>query len=98
MRQALGRGLEALIPKTPEAAQPPPKPTPVPLDKIRPNPLQPRQNFDPERLGELAASIKEHGLAQPIVVSFDAQTQTYELIAGERRMRATELAAQGKSR
>lgn len=92
MRQALGRGLEALIPKTPEAAQTPPKPTRVPLDKIRPNHLQPRKNFDPERLGELAASIKEHGLAQPIVVSFDAQTQTYELIAGERRMRATELA------
>lgn len=93
MRQALGRGLEALIPKSQEA----PKtesasPVKIPIDKIRTNPFQPRKNFDPERLSELSSSIKEHGLAQPILVSFDGTTKTYELIAGERRLRAAELA------
>jgi len=93
MRQALGRGLEALIPKAQE------KPSGsigeilrVPIEKIRPNPLQPRKNFDPEHLSELASSIKEHGLAQPVLASFDAVSKTYELIAGERRLRAAQLA------
>ncbi|MBI4678866.1 MAG: ParB/RepB/Spo0J family partition protein [Elusimicrobia bacterium] len=54
--------------------------------------MQPRKNFDPEKLSELAASIREHGLAQPIVVTFDEESKTYELVAGERRLRAAELA------
>jgi ParB family transcriptional regulator, chromosome partitioning protein len=96
MRQALGRGLEALIPKSAEKPGPPKieggKPVKVAIDKIRPNHLQPRKHFDPEQLSELASSIKEHGLAQPILVSFDSQTNSYELIAGERRLRASQLA------
>ena len=97
-RKALGRGLSALIPTTPapaaSSALPPSegRPLKLPMDKIRPNHLQPRRHFDPEALSELAASIKQHGLAQPIVVSFDTATRSYELIAGERRWRASQLA------
>jgi ParB family chromosome partitioning protein len=98
-RKALGRGLSALIPtvsETPAAPTGAPakdgRPLRVPIDKIRPNHLQPRRHFDPEALGELSASIKQHGLAQPIVVSYDAVTRSYELIAGERRWRASQLA------
>ena len=95
MRKALGRGLEALIPtaSTPAAEQSSGSQTlKVPIDKIRANHLQPRKYFDPEKISELACSIKEHGLAQPILVSQDAQGETYEIIAGERRFRACELA------
>ena len=99
MRKALGRGLDALIPSAPASVQPAssasskaPEQLKVAIAKIRPNHLQPRRYFDPEKLAELSASIKEHGLAQPIVVSYDAGSDTYELIAGERRLRATELA------
>lgn len=97
MRKALGRGLDALIPTVPAPSLPEAAPAAegvykVPINKIRANHLQPRKYFDPERLSELAASIKEHGLAQPLVVSVDSQTNTYELIAGERRWRASQLA------
>ena len=104
MRKALGRGLDALIPSAPAApsalpqtllaakATPLDKPLSVAIAKIRPNHLQPRRFFDPEKLAELSASIKEHGLQQPIVVSYDAGSDSYELIAGERRLRASELA------
>lgn len=97
-RKALGRGLSALIPHAPSSAAPAAGAEGgsgvlrVPIDKIRPNHLQPRRHFAPEALSELAASIKLHGLAQPIVVSFDAVSKTYELIAGERRLRASQLA------
>ena len=98
-RKALGRGLSALIPSTPTIPSPTAglpaadgTPIKVAIDRIRANHLQPRRHFDPEALGELAASIKQHGLAQPIVVSFDGATRSYELIAGERRWRATQLA------
>lgn len=98
MRQALGRGLAALIPAAepvqaePAQDRPAPGPVTVPIDKIRANRFQPRKNFNKEKLAELAASIKEHGLAQPIIVSHDEQNGGYELIAGERRLRACELA------
>ena len=100
-RKALGRGLSALIPAS---ATPLPVSSAgtnsiieggilrVPVEKIRPNHLQPRRHFEPEALTELATSIKQHGLAQPIVVSYDLATRSYELIAGERRWRATQLA------
>ncbi|MDD5628794.1 MAG: ParB/RepB/Spo0J family partition protein [Elusimicrobia bacterium] len=98
MRQALGRGLAALIP----AAEPEqtgqakdiqaPGPVKVPIDKIRANRFQPRKNFDQDKLAELAETIKEHGLSQPIIVSRDEQNGGYELIAGERRLRACQLA------
>lgn len=96
-RKALGRGLSALIPTSPAIAPTTPTGTEtgvmrVAIDKIRPNHLQPRRHFAPEALSELAASIKAHGLAQPIVVSFDSMSKTYELIAGERRWRASQLA------
>ncbi len=100
-RKALGRGLSALIPNAPIAASPTDGPLPaqptgspmkVAIDNIRVNHLQPRKHFDPESLGELASSIKQHGLAQPIVVSYDSVSRSYELIAGERRWRATQLA------
>jgi ParB family chromosome partitioning protein len=94
MRRALGRGLEALIPAapTPAATETAAVVVTLPLEKIRPNRLQPRKFFDPEKLSELASSIKTHGLAQPILVSHDPSSDTYELIAGERRLRASELA------
>ncbi len=98
-RNALGRGLSALIPNSSAAPSAQEgtghgdgRPLRVPIDKIRPNHLQPRRHFDPEALSELSVSIKQHGLAQPIVVSFDSATKSYELIAGERRWRACQLA------
>lgn len=106
MRKALGRGIEALLPaaKKPAAVEAPAQPVPPPsvdggrevrriaIAAIRANRVQPRKNFDPERLSELSQTIKEHGLAQPIVVSYDSITDSYELIAGERRLRASQLA------
>lgn len=98
-RKALGRGLSALIPEVPAQtsiyatpAEQDGRPLKVSIDKIRPNHLQPRRHFDSEALSELASSIKQHGLAQPIVVSYDSTTRSYELIAGERRWRASQLA------
>lgn len=98
-RKALGKGLDALLPSPPVKTNGDAQPQhaeggilKIPVDSIRPNRLQPRKNFDPERLSELAASIREHGLVEPIPVSHDAITNTYELIAGERRLRASKLA------
>ncbi|MFC1678932.1 ParB/RepB/Spo0J family partition protein [Elusimicrobiota bacterium] len=94
-RKALGRGLAQLIPQAPESESSDGQRAEVrrvPIGSIRPNHLQPRKNFDPERLSELSQSIKEHGLAQPIVVSFDSISNSYEVIAGERRLRASQLA------
>ncbi len=62
----------------------------IPLDEIRPNPYQPRKTFDEESLEELKESIKEHGLIQPIIVK--RSIKGYEIIAGERRARASRLA------
>ncbi|MEE8424474.1 MAG: ParB/RepB/Spo0J family partition protein [Elusimicrobiota bacterium] len=96
MRKALGRGLDALLPQDQKNKGLDGKDRQeirrVSVSSIKPNHLQPRKNFDPERLSELAQSIKEHGLAQPITVSFDSISNSYELIAGERRLRAAKLA------
>ena len=62
----------------------------VPVENIRPNPHQPRKEFDEDRLGELASSIKEHGLIQPITVRYIGEKR-FELISGERRLRAAKL-------
>jgi len=62
----------------------------IPIDKLRRNPYQPRKVFDDEKLNELAESIKEHGVFQPIIVK--KSLQGYEIIAGERRVRASKLA------
>lgn len=63
----------------------------VPVQNIRPNPHQPRREFDENRLEELAASIKNHGLIQPITVRYIGEKR-FELISGERRLRASKLA------
>ncbi|OYV94542.1 MAG: hypothetical protein B7Z68_07720 [Acidobacteria bacterium 21-70-11] len=88
-RSALGKGIAALIPEG--ASLRPGTVTEVAIGEIRPNPLQPRRQFAAASLEELAASIREHGLLQPVVVS-RSPAGGYELIAGERRWRASRLA------
>ena len=63
----------------------------IPIDSIKPNPYQPRKDFNQKALEELSQSIKSFGLIQPISVR-KLQDNSYELIAGERRLRASELA------
>ena len=87
-KQALGRGLKALMPEAPRARA---GLAEIPIDNIRPNPNQPRTHFDPDGLAELAASLTEHGLLQPLLVSEDGDGG-YLIIAGERRWRAAKLA------
>ena len=87
-KRGLGRGLEALIPEVRVA--PGEGPQQIAVSAIRPNPYQPRREFDPEALKELAESISQHGVLQPLVVR--AAAQGYELIAGERRWRAAQIA------
>jgi ParB family chromosome partitioning protein len=106
-KPALGRGLGALLAGSPASANPVSAAVPanvaaqpaavdardrvrrVPLDKIRPSPLQPRKEFAPEALKELADSIREQGIVQPLVVR--ERGDFFELIAGERRWRASQL-------
>jgi len=104
-KSALGRGLGALLggPLTPPAPVPPPiqpaaapvvadsreRVQKVPLDKIRPSALQPRKQFSDESLRELADSIREQGIVQPLIVR--PRGDMFELIAGERRWRAAQL-------
>jgi len=87
-RRGLGKGLEALIPVAQDATA---GLVQVPVGAISPNPLQPRSALDPEALAELAASIKEHGLLQPLIVTRQGP-ERYQLIAGERRWQAARLA------
>jgi ParB family chromosome partitioning protein len=89
MRKALGRGLEALLPAS-EARPAPAGALQLPIDAITPNPDQPRRHFVAESLAELAASIRMHGLLQPVVVRRVAGG--FQLIAGERRLRAARMA------
>lgn len=99
-RRGLGRGLDALIMDTgaatdaargesgPEAGL-----RSLPIAAIQPNPRQPRSRFDDAMLDELAASIREHGIIQPLVVTVDvSRPDRYWLIAGERRWRAAQRA------
>lgn len=90
-KSGLGKGLEALIPGGFSAA-PAPADTYAPISMIDPNPRQPRENMDDEHLSELAASIREHGILQPLIVTHDSITGMYTLIAGERRLRAAKIA------
>ncbi|MBN2113668.1 MAG: ParB/RepB/Spo0J family partition protein [Acidimicrobiia bacterium] len=87
-KSGLGRGLDALIPAE-SAVQ---GYTSIPLDAISPNPQQPRQAIAAEALQGLAASIREVGVLQPIVVRHGEEPGTFVLIAGERRWRAARLA------
>jgi ParB family transcriptional regulator, chromosome partitioning protein len=84
----LGRGLEALLGPTREEAEREGSLVELPIKEIRPNPFQPRQTVDPGALEELVSSIKQAGLLQPVVVRRAAANGGYELIAGERRLRA----------
>jgi len=83
----LGRGLSALIPTRPTTVE---APTEIPLARIAPNPYQPRTAVDEQALADLAASIAEHGVLQPILVT--ETIDGYRLVAGERRVRASRLA------
>lgn len=85
--RGLGRGLSALIPATDDATG---GLRQVPLSEIRPNPRQPREVFDETELAELAASIREVGILQPLVVR--TGEDGFELVAGERRLRAARIA------
>jgi ParB family transcriptional regulator, chromosome partitioning protein len=90
-RGGLGRGLSALIPGAPEAGEAPSGLMEVPVNAVAPNPKQPRTRFDDETIAALAASIREVGILQPLVVR-RAGDGRYELIAGERRLRAAKAA------
>jgi ParB family chromosome partitioning protein len=86
MNKRLGRGLDALIPTLNIADDD--KIIEIPVNQLRANPYQPRKNFDDESIAELAISIKEHGVIQPIIVR--SVVKGYEIIAGERRWRAAQ--------
>ena len=86
MRRALGKGLSQLLAEQTDASA-----TEVAIDRIAPNPRQPRRHFDAEALTELAASIREYGVIQPLLVR-PVSEGSYELIAGERRLRAAKEA------
>src|SRR5216117_1831854 len=87
-RRRLGRGLEALLGPTREEAEREGSLVELPIQAIKPNPFQPRKTVDPAALEELVSSIKQAGLLQPVVVRRASGGATYELIAGERRLRA----------
>jgi len=93
-KSGLGKGLDALIPdwqqetfsvNTNQVVL-------ISIDRIRPNPRQPRQLFEAESLQELANSIREHGILQPLILVQAEDGDQYNLIAGERRWRAARLA------
>lgn len=103
---ALGRGLASLIPQKQQVEQKPADFSTYPtnqaqnykeavlnvdIDKIQPNPYQPRKKFDESALNDLATSIKEHGILQPIVL-VESENGKYKIIAGERRFRASQIA------
>ncbi|KRM31259.1 chromosome partitioning protein, DNA-binding protein [Ligilactobacillus acidipiscis DSM 15836] len=89
--KGLGRGIEALFEDFSEEASENETVSEILLDEIRPNPYQPRKNFDEKGLSELADSIKKSGVFQPIIVR-KSTVKGYEIIAGERRFRASKLA------
>jgi ParB family transcriptional regulator, chromosome partitioning protein len=88
-RKALGRGLAALIPSA-QPATPAAGVRTLPIERVRPNREQPRKHFDDTALEELAASIREHGVLQPVIVRKSGDA--YEIVAGERRWRAAQRA------
>jgi len=82
-----GSGLGALIP---DLEQPEPAPSEIDIDRIKTNPVQPRLKLDESRLEELAASIRENGILQPVLVR--PTRDGYQLVAGERRLAAAQRA------
>ena len=89
--KGLGKGLGALLGESAMQAASQQSPLLLPLQKIEPNRLQPRKNFDEEELSSLADSIRQHGVIQPLTVRL-LDTGYYQIIAGERRWRAARLA------
>ncbi len=89
-KRALGRGLSALLSEDSGESAGHLGVLQIPLSEVRENPLQPRRHFDQDRLGELADSIRIHGVVQPVVVTRAAEG--YRLVVGERRCRAARLA------
>jgi ParB family chromosome partitioning protein len=88
-RKALGKGLGALIPERESSGTEKEGVLYLPIDQIKPNPFQPREDFNQETIEELAQSIKEKGIIQPLLVR--RKGDSFELIAGERRLRAANL-------
>ncbi len=96
-KRGLGKGLDALISQSERRSTPRVMgdiTQEIPIDQISPNPHQPRRHFDPEALEELAASIRVHGILQPLVLAraTPASPTPYYIVAGERRWRAAKLA------
>lgn len=98
-RKTLGRGLNALFGEQDDTTDAPPQPASksatntLPIEMLAPSPLQPRKHFDETALNELAASIRERGILQPLLVRADALNPGhFEIIAGERRWRAAQRA------
>jgi ParB family chromosome partitioning protein len=89
-KTGLGRGLEALIPGSDNAPQS--GISYLPIERIGRNPRQPRAHMDPVELAELADSIREHGVLQPLIVTYGDLPDTYTLIVGERRLLAARQA------
>lgn len=87
MSKRLGKGLDALIPSLNVSDDD--QVVQIPLDQLRANPYQPRKTFNEDSINELAVSIKEHGVIQPIIVR--SVLRGYEIIAGERRWRASQV-------
>ena len=91
-QRGLGKGLGALLGEAAlQTAEPPSGAQLLPLQKVEPNPLQPRKNFDPDELQALADSIAMHGVIQPLTVR-QLPSGFYQIIAGERRWRAARMA------
>ncbi len=90
-KKGLGRGINALFADFDEEKEADEKVEELQLDEIRPNPYQPRKNFDEENLKDLSDSIRKNGVFQPIIVR-KSSVMGYEIIAGERRFRASKLA------
>jgi len=88
-KRRLGKGLGALIPDALDASA---DKSEIELDKIKQNPYQPRENFNEEKLKELASSIREHGVLQAVVVTTANNDDQFYLVAGERRCRAARMA------
>jgi len=106
VKRGLGKGISALLPeaenqdihdqimenwKSQKTGEKPAAEAFIPLDKIKANPLQPRKNFNDEELAELADSIREHGIIQPVIVE-ESEDGAYTIVAGERRIRAARMA------
>ena len=94
-KKGLGRGINALFSDFTEEKEIDEKVEELQLSEIRPNPYQPRKTFDEENLHDLAESIRKNGVFQPIIVR-KSSVMGYEIIAGERRFRASKMANQDK--